>query len=103
MNDVAKVLEIGNPFQKDDEQKKPLEQSKKIEKKDDKNMLGFLNSKMKEMETEYDLEEHLVIDLGHAFTKIGYSGEDSPFLIEPSIRSTLKETDKKDEITFEAK
>jgi actin len=105
MNEFPKIPDIGNLFGtntavKESEDKKP---KAKVGKKDDKNMLGFLNSKMREMETEYDLDEHLVIDLGHAFTKIGFSGENSPFLIEPSIYSTLKELNKKDEITFEAK
>lgn len=106
MNDMPKIPELGNMFGNNNVSAKEPEDKKinvKVGKKDDKNMLGFLNLKMREMETDYDLEEHLVLDLGHAFTKIGFSGENSPFLIEPSIYSTLKELDKKDEITFEAK
>ncbi len=71
---------------------------------DDKNMLNFLTNKMKEMETEYDLQEHLVLDLGSAFTKIGFSGEDLPKMLIPSIYASLNEKfDKKSEISFEIK
>jgi len=73
---------------------------------DDKNMLSFLEGKMKEMETEYDIIETLVIDMGNAYTKIGFSGEDLPRLIVPSIYGSLKEdiNDKKSEIlSFEIK
>lgn len=71
---------------------------------DDKNMLNFLTNKMKEMETEYDVQEHLVLDLGSAFTKIGFSGEDLPKLLMPSIYASLNEKfDKKSEISFEIK
>jgi len=73
---------------------------------DDKNMLSFLENKMKEMETEYDIVENLVIDLGNAYTKIGFSGEDLPRIIIPSIYGSLKEdiNDKKSEImSFEIK
>lgn len=72
------------------------------EKVDDKNMLKFLDSKMKEMETEFDIEENVVIDLGSAFTKIGFSGEDLPRAIIPSIYSSLKsDPNKKTEINLE--
>ena len=73
---------------------------------DDKNMKAFLESKMKEMETEYDIVENLVIDLGNAYTKIGFSGEDLPRIIIPSINGSLKEdvNDKKSDImSFEIK
>jgi len=56
----------------------------------DKDMLSFLQNKMKEMETEYDLVDHLVIDLGHAYCKFGVSGEDLPRLIVPSVYAKLK-------------
>lgn len=76
-----------------------IQEEKKI---DDKNMLKFLENKMKEMETEFDLEENLVIDLGSAYTKIGFSGEDLPRLIIPSIYSSLKtDPNKKSEINLE--
>jgi len=72
---------------------------------DDKNMLNFLTNKMKEMETEFDITEHLVLDLGSAFTKVGYSGEDLPKLLMPSIFGNLQneKLDKKSEISFEIK
>ena len=44
---------------------------------------------MKEMETQFDIEENLVIDIGSAFTKIGFSGEDLPRTIIPSIYSNF--------------
>jgi hypothetical protein len=108
INETAKILEINSPFGREDEQrnkaKKPKTKNVKNENIiDEKNMLGFLNNKMNEMETEYDLDEHLIIDIGHCYTKIGFSGEDIPFLTVPSIYSTLKETTNRNEITFEAK
>ena len=72
------------------------------EKLDEKNMLRCLEIKMKEMETEFDVEENLVIDLGSAYTKIGFSGEDLPRLIIPSIFASLKsDPNKKSEINLE--
>lgn len=80
----------------------PLDGTKKETaetKIDDKNMLRFLENKMKEMETEFDLEENLVIDLGSAFTKVGFSGEDLPRFVIPSIYSSLKnDPNKKSEL-----
>lgn len=72
---------------------------------DDKNMLNFLTNKMKEMETEFDTNEHLVLDLGNAFTKVGFSGEDLPKMLMPSIFGSLQneKLDKKSEISFEIK
>ncbi len=72
---------------------------------DDKNMLNFLTNKMKEMETEFDINEHLVLDLGNAFTKVGFSGEDLPKMLMPSIFGSLQneKLDKKSEISFEIK
>ena len=61
-------------------------------------MMNMLNSKVKEMETEFDLTEHLVIDLGNAYTKIGFSGEDLPKEIIPSLYARNKMFDKKNEI-----
>jgi actin-related protein len=68
-------------------------------------MLNFLTNKMKEMETEFDIQEHLVLDLGNAFTKVGFSGEDLPKLLMPSIFGNLQneKLDKKSEISFEIK
>jgi actin len=108
INETAKILEINSPFGKEEDQKSRVKKHKTKNVKneniiDEKNMLGFLNNKMNEMETEYDLEEHLIIDIGHAYTKVGFSGEDLPFLTVPSIYSTLKETTNRNEITFEAK
>lgn len=92
---------------KDIEDKKDIlnSQNNKIKednKIDDKNMLKFLDQKMKEMETEFDIEENLVIDLGNAYTKIGFSGENLPRLIVPSIYSYLKtDPNQKSEINLE--
>ena len=67
---------------KDNKQKdvknNPLNQDVDEKNIDDKNMYPFLQSKMKEMETEFDTVEHIVIDIGTATTKIGFSGEDMP-------------------------
>ena len=67
-------------------------------------MMAMLDSKVREMETEFDLNEHLVIDLGNAYTKIGFSGEDLPKEIIPSLYARNKMFDKKNEIgTFDQK
>jgi actin-related protein len=50
------------------------------------------------METEFDIGEHLVIDLGNTYTKIGFSGEDLPKEIIPSLYTRNKMFDKKNEI-----
>ncbi len=54
----------------------------------------------KKMETDFDNNEHVVIDMGNAFTKIGFSG-DLPTLEIPSImsRNKILESDKKIEIS----
>ena len=57
-------------------------------------MMNMLHSKIKEMETEFDLTEHLVIELGNAYTKIGFSGEDLPKEIIPSLTNYLQITQK---------
>ena len=61
----------------------------------------MLSNKMKEMETEFDLNDHIVIDLGNAYTKIGFSGEDQPTITIPSIyaRSKIYDSDKKNELS----
>lgn len=71
---------------------------KPIKLSEDAKMELLLNNKMKEMETDFDVKEHLVIDLGNAFTKIGYSGEDMPILTLPSIYGHYNDNDKKNEI-----
>ena len=71
------------------------------DKIEEKNMLKFLDNKMKEMETQFDIEENLVIDLGSAYTKIGFSGEDLPRLVIPSIYASLKTDSNKKEINLE--
>jgi len=72
--------------------------AKVIKKSEDQRMMAMLDSKVKEMETEFDLNEHLVIDLGNAYTKIGFSGEDLPKEIIPSLYARNKMFDKKNEI-----
>ena len=71
---------------------------KVVKKSEDSRMMAMLESKIKEMETEFDLSEHLVIDLGNAYTKIGLSGEDLPKEIIPSLYARNKMFDKKNEI-----
>lgn len=81
---------------------KPAGQKKEkaIKLSEDARMKLMLNNKMKEMETEFDLCEHIVIDLGNAFTKIGYSGEDQPTVVIPSIyaKNKISDPDKKNDI-----
>ena len=71
---------------------------KVVKKSEDARMMAMLDSKVREMETEFDLNEHLVIDLGNAYTKIGFSGEDLPKEIIPSLYARNKMFDKKNEI-----
>ena len=78
---------------------KPGQKKEKVIKQsEDVRMMNMLDSKVKEMETEFDLTEHLVIDLGNAYTKIGFSGEDLPKEIIPSLYARNKMFDKKNEI-----
>ena len=78
---------------------KPGQKKEKVIKKsEDSRMMAMLESKIKEMETEFDINEHLVIDLGNAYTKIGFSGEDLPKEIIPSLYARNKMFDKKNEI-----
>ena len=71
---------------------------KVVKKSEDTRMMEQLDNKVREMETEFDLSEHLVIDLGNAYTKIGFSGEDLPKEIIPSLYARNKMFDKKNEI-----
>ena len=84
------------------EDKKNLKTGKKkekvVKKSEDARMMEQLDNKVREMETEFDLNEHLVIDLGNAYTKIGFSGEDLPKEIIPSLYARNKMFDKKNEI-----
>ena len=78
---------------------KPGQKKEKVIKQsEDVRMMNMLDSKVREMETEFDLNEHLVIDLGNAYTKIGFSGEDLPKEIIPSLYARNKMFDKKNEI-----
>ena len=84
-----------------DEKKNPKPGKKKekvVKKSEDARMMEQLDNKVREMETEFDLSEHLVIDLGNAYTKIGFSGEDLPKEIIPSLYARNKMFDKKNEI-----
>ena len=79
-------------------QKTGKKKEKVVKKSEDTRMMEQLDSKVREMETEFDLNEHLVIDLGNAYTKIGFSGEDLPKEIIPSLYARNKMFDKKNEI-----
>lgn len=115
INETKKVLDIKANFGREDNNvqmqsnmNKNIGSKQVPEEKpviDDKNMLSFLMNKMKEMETEYDLVEHLVLDIGNAFTEVGFSGEDLPTYILPSIFGKVRKEliDKKSEISFEIK
>ena len=80
-----------------DKNKTGQKKEKAIKLSEDKRMNLMLSNKMKEMETEFDLNDHIVIDLGNAYTKIGFSGEDQPTITIPSIyaRSKIYDSDKK--------
>ncbi len=106
MNDAKRMLEMNS--NRDDRADGNQNEDKKIDKNikmsEDNRMMNMLVNKMKEMETEYDLTEHLIIDFGSAITKIGLSGEDLPRLIMPSIWADSKiDPEKKNEYTFELK
>ena len=84
-----------------EEKKNPKQGKKKekvVKKSEDARMMEQLDNKVREMETEFDLNEHLVIDLGNAYTKIGFSGEDLPKEIIPSLYARNKMFDKKNDI-----
>ncbi len=84
-----------------DKNKTGQKKEKAIKLSEDKRMNLMLSNKMKEMETEFDLNDHIVIDLGNAYTKIGFSGEDQPTITIPSIyaRSKIYDSDKKNELS----
>ena len=70
---------------------KPGQKNEKVVRQsEDVRMMNMLKSKVKEMETEFYISEHLVIDLGNAYTKIGFSGEDLPKEIIPSLYARNK-------------
>ena len=71
-----------------------IKKEKVIKQSEDVLMMNMLHSKIKEMETEFDLTEHLVKELGNAYTKIGFSGEDLPKEIIPSLYVRNKMFDK---------
>jgi hypothetical protein len=109
LDKANQVLDLKGKTQQQsgDDKKKSNNNANQVEEEkviDDKDMLNFLTNKMKEMETEYDLIEHLVIDMGSAYTKIGFSGEDLPKYIIPSIYGSLKDDkDNKEDGSFEMK
>ena len=108
MNDAKRLLEMNNPNTFERDRSDAINEEKKLEKNlkmtEDNRMMSLLGNKMKEMETEYDVSEHIVIDLGNAYTKIGFSGEDLPRLRIPSVWSESRsDPDKKNEFNFEIK
>lgn len=101
MLDAKKMLDM-NTNRDDRDRNENQTDGKKIEKNikmsEDNRMMSKLVNKMKEMETEYDMAEHLVIDFGSAITKIGISGEDLPRVVLPSIYAESKsDSDKKND------
>ena len=108
MNDAKKILEMNNNNLYSNERDINLLEEKKNEKNvkmsEDNRMMNILVNKNREMETEFDLTSNLVIDLGHAITKMGFSGEDLPRFRIPSVYAESKiDQDKKNELTFEMK
>ena len=84
-----------------DKNKTGQKKEKSIKLSEDARMRLMLTNKMKEMETEFDMNDHIVIDLGNASTKIGFSGEDQPAVVIPSIyaRNKILDSDKKNELS----
>lgn len=102
INDIKNISNLenkqGNSTKTNSSIKNNSNQEERI---DNKNMLKFLQNKMKDIEVQFDLEENIVIDLGHAYAKIGFSGEDLPRMIIPSIFSSLKKNSNSNEINLE--
>lgn len=87
-----------------DDSKDQKGKKKEVRMTEDSKMEYMLMNKMKEMETEYDLKEHVVIDLGNAFTKLGFSGWDLPEEKIPSIFAESKvDQEKKADLSYEIK
>jgi hypothetical protein len=114
MNMTKKVLDLNSNIRDDQkgDRHKDMDKNtgdknrseKNVKISEDNKMMNMLLNKMKEMETEYDQAEHLVIDLGNAITKIGFSGEDLPSYVLPSIYAEAKpDLEKKAENIFEMK
>ena len=47
--------------------------------------MSAIEEKLKKMEIRFDQEEYVVIDNGTAFVKAGFSGQDLPRLIIPTV------------------
>jgi hypothetical protein len=106
MNDAKRILEMNNPnqYERSGEMNDEKKNEKNVKMTEDNRMMSLLVNKMREMETEYDVTEHLVIDLGNAYTKIGFSGEDLPRLKTPSVWAESRlDHEKKNEFNFEIK
>jgi actin-related protein len=111
INETKKIFDINSNIRDDnrierirDNPNDKNKNEKGIKISEDNKMMNMLLNKMKEMETEYDLVEHIVIDIGNAVTKIGFSGEDLPAYVLPSIYGEYKyDMDKKNEYTVEMK
>jgi hypothetical protein len=107
MDDVNRMREMGNPIPIDKDRKETGEDKKadkNIKMSEDNRMMSLLVNKMREMETEFDVQDHVVIDLGNAITKIGLSGEDLPRLKIPSVwAESNQDNDKKNEFIYEKK
>lgn len=112
--DTKKVLDINTNIRDDMKADKQRDMDKNhgdknkndkaIKISEDNKMMNMLLNKMKEMETEYDMVEHLVIDIGNSMTKVGYSGEDLPTFQLPSIYGEYKyDLEKKNEYNMEMK
>jgi actin len=101
MNDGKRMLDMGSDKRDYDAEDKHKAEKKNERMTEDHKIMNMLVKKMHEMQTEYDVTEHLVIDIGHATTKIGFSGEDLPTYVMPSIYGI--DLEKKNELTFETK
>jgi actin-related protein len=53
--------------------------------------MSAIQEKLKKMEIFFDQEEFLVIDNGTGFIKAGFSGQDLPRLVIPTVVGSYKE------------
>jgi len=104
MNDAKRMIEMNSNKTEQDVINEDSKVDKNVKMSEDNRMMNMLVNKMKEMETEFDLTEHLIVDFGNATTKIGLSGEDLPRVTIPSIWADSNiDPEKKNEYNFELK
>jgi actin-related protein len=58
-----------------------------VQKEDKNDKTSAVGKRLKKMEIVYDQEEFVVIDIGSGYIKAGFSGEDRPRVIIPTVMS----------------